>query len=139
MTPMRKHLQAWRAYARDLKSEVYAISLACRDPRTPWPAKILAACVAGYAFSPIDLIPDFIPIIGYLDDLVLVPLGIALVIRMIPPPVLAECRQAARDRLDGAKPRSWIAAAIIVLIWLVVAGALAMWLLPRMWHPFHHA
>jgi uncharacterized membrane protein YkvA (DUF1232 family) len=128
-----KYLGTWREYARQLEAETCAIYLACRDPRTPWSVKLLAACVAGYAFSPIDLIPDFIPIIGYLDDLVLVPLGIALVIRLIPPPVLAECRQVARARLADTKPQGWTAAAIIVLIWLVVAVALAVWLGPRLW------
>jgi uncharacterized membrane protein YkvA (DUF1232 family) len=126
-----KHSSKWHERARRLASEVYAIYLACRDPRVPWYAKALAACVAGYAFSPIDLIPDFIPVVGYLDDLVLLPLGVALVSRMIPPAVLAEYRQIARDRLDGAKPRSWIAAAIIVLIWLAVAGWIVLWILGR--------
>ena len=131
MSPMRKYLESWRAYARQLRAETYAIYLACRDPRTPWTARLLAGCVAAYAFSPIDLIPDFIPIIGYLDDLVIVPLGIALTIRLIPAPVLAECREAARARLDGTKPRSWIAGTIILLVWLLVIAAVAVWIVPH--------
>src|SRR5882672_9853477 len=88
-------LAAWRLRARALKLEVYALYLAYRDPRVPLPARILAACVAAYAFSPIDLIPDFIPVLGYLDDLILVPLGVWLALRMIPAPVMAECRAKA--------------------------------------------
>src|SRR5215510_13084224 len=94
-------LIAWRERARLLKREVYALYFACRDPRTPWYAKAIAACVVAYALSPIDLIPDFIPVIGYLDDLVIVPLGIALVLKLIPAEIMAEHRalaSAAQDR-----------------------------------------
>jgi len=84
-----------RATADRAKHEVRALSLACRDPRIPWHAKALAGLVVAYAVSPIDLIPDFIPVIGYLDDVILVPLGIALVLRMIPREVMAECRARA--------------------------------------------
>ena len=86
---------SWKARALQLKAETYAIYLAYRDPRVPWHARLFAACVVGYAFSPIDLIPDFIPVLGYLDDLILIPLGITLALRMIPPEVMAECRQKA--------------------------------------------
>src|SRR3954462_1603537 len=89
-------LQRW---ARALKRDVLALYLAARDPRVPWYAKVVAACVAAYALSPIDLIPDFIPIIGYLDDLILVPLGIALAVRLIPPALLHEHREAAAARI----------------------------------------
>jgi len=92
--------------ARELRLQSYALFLACRDPRTPWYAKAIAAAVAAYAFSPIDLIPDFIPVLGYLDDLVIVPLGIALAIRLIPREVLEDCRREARKKLDGRKPVS---------------------------------
>jgi uncharacterized membrane protein YkvA (DUF1232 family) len=111
-----------------MKSEGYAVYLACRDPRTPWYARALAACVAGYALSPIDLIPDFIPVLGYLDDLVLVPLGIALVLKWIPAEVMAKCRQTAKERLAEGKPRSWTAGVIIVLIWMIVIGVAGMWI-----------
>ena len=95
----------------------------------PWYAKALAAFVVGYAFSPIDLIPDFIPILGYLDDLVLIPLGVTAVRALIPETVLAECRERA-DRLEG-KPRNWVAAVIIVAIWLGLAAAAIYWLASR--------
>src|SRR6478735_7533705 len=98
-----KHL---RRQARALKSETLALYLAARDPRMPWYAKVLAAAIVAYALSPIDLIPDFIPILGYLDDIILVPLGITLVLRMIPADVLEECRERARSELAGARPVS---------------------------------
>lgn len=107
--------------AHVLKQDVYALYLAYRDPRTPWYAKAFAGLVAAYAFSPIDLIPDFIPVLGYLDDLVLVPLGIALAVRMIPPEVMADCRKKAADASRGGKPVSWAAAAVIGLIWIALA------------------
>jgi uncharacterized membrane protein YkvA (DUF1232 family) len=89
-------LETWKRRARLLKVEVYALYLACRDPRVPWYAKAFTACVVGYAFSPIDLIPDFIPVLGYLDDLVLVPLGVIVARQMIPTEILAECRGRAQ-------------------------------------------
>ncbi|MDH7486794.1 MAG: YkvA family protein [Anaerolineae bacterium] len=109
-----------------LKRETYALYLAYRDPRTPWYARLFAACVVGYAFSPIDLIPDPVPILGYLDDLVLLPLGIAVAIRMIPPPVLAECRDRAQAAMEKGQPISWAAAAVIVAIWLLLAALAAI-------------
>jgi uncharacterized membrane protein YkvA (DUF1232 family) len=116
-----KAIDLWKQQARKLKKEIYAIYLACKDPRTPWYAKLFAACVVGYAFSPIDLIPDFIPILGYLDDLVLVPLGITIVIKMIPPEVLSECREKAREALTQRKRRNWFGASIIIFIWIILA------------------
>jgi uncharacterized membrane protein YkvA (DUF1232 family) len=124
-----KLLKDWKRRARDLKREVYALYFACRDPRVPWYAKALAAGIVGYAFSPIDLIPDFIPLLGYLDELVLLPLGIMAVRAMIPGEVLAECRERA-NRLEG-KPCNWIPAAIIVAIWLGLATAAIYWLVSR--------
>ena len=115
-------LARWRQRARQLKTETYALYLAYRDPRTPWYARAFAACVVGYAFSPIDLIPDPIPVLGYLDDLILVPLGIALAIRMIPPPVLAECRQQAQALMAEGKPVNRAAAVVVVAIWLLLAA-----------------
>ena len=91
----------------------------------PWYAKALAVAVVAYAFSPIDLIPDFIPVLGYLDDLVLIPLGVIAVRAMIPPAVLADCRERA-SRLEG-KPRNWVAAGIIVVLWLAAAAAATYW------------
>jgi uncharacterized membrane protein YkvA (DUF1232 family) len=109
-----------RRRARQLKSETYALYLAYRDPRVPWYARVFAACVVAYAFSPIDLIPDFVPVLGYLDDLVLVPVGIALALRMIPPKVMAEAR--ARARAAEGRPVSRGAAVVIVTIWLALAA-----------------
>ena len=117
-----RSLVHWQARARQLKQETYALYLAYRDPRTPWYAKVLAGAVVAYAFSPIDLIPDLIPVLGYLDDLLLVPLGIALAIRAIPAPVLADCRHQAANSLADGRPVNRIAAAVIILIWLVLAA-----------------
>ena len=115
-------LDGWKRRVAHLKSETYTLYLAYRDPRVPWYAKVFAAVVVAYAFSPIDLIPDFIPILGYLDDLVLVPLGVVLSLKMIPAGVLAECRQRARADLDRDRPTSWLAAAVIAGIWLLLAA-----------------
>src|SRR6478672_4265846 len=93
-----------KIWARALRRDVHALYLAARDPRVPWYAKALAIAVAAYATSPIDLIPDFIPVLGYLDDLIIVPLGLALAIRLVPPHVLEECRARAREELAGARP-----------------------------------
>jgi uncharacterized membrane protein YkvA (DUF1232 family) len=111
-------MEMWKQRARQLKVETYALYLAYRDPRTPWYARIFAAIVVGYAFSPIDLIPDFIPVLGYLDDLVLVPFGIWLALKMIPPEVMAESRSRAQEALSHGKPVSRAAAIVIVAIWL---------------------
>lgn len=110
-----------RQRARRLKSEVHALYLAYKDPRVPLYAKFFLALVVGYALSPIDLIPDFIPILGYLDDIILLPLGIALAIRMIPNDVLSDCRERARAL--EAKPVNKTAAAVVILIWLLLAAA----------------
>ena len=120
-------LQSWKERARQLKTETYALYLAARDPRVPrtW---VLAACVVAYAFSPIDLIPDFIPVLGYLDDLVLVPLGIVLVRKLIPSLVLAECRIAAQELLKQGKPVNRTAAVVIVAIWVALAASCALFL-----------
>lgn len=108
------------------------VYLAYKDPRVPWYARAFAFGVVAYAFSPIDLIPDPIPVLGYLDDLVLVPLGLALAIRMIPPNVLAESRARAEAELAAGRPVNWGAAVVIVLIWLALA-ALAVWGVWRLW------
>jgi len=105
-----------------LKAETYALYLALRDPRVPWYSKAFAALVVGYAFSPIDLIPDFIPVLGYLDDLILVPIGIAIALKMIPAEVLEECRLNAREALKEDMPTNWVAAIVIVAIWVLLAA-----------------
>jgi len=119
---MNDTVERWRQRARGLKKETYALYLATRDPRVPWYAKFIAVCVVGYALSPIDLIPDFIPVLGYLDDLVLVPLGIALVLKMIPKDVMAECREKAQEAVALGEPTNWVAAGIIITVWLLLAA-----------------
>lgn len=114
--------ETWKQRAVQLKREVYAVYFAYKDPRVPWYAKLLAACVVAYALSPIDLIPDPIPILGYLDDLVLLPLGIYLVLRWIPPEVMAECRAKAQATMSQNKPKNWIAAGVIITIWIILAA-----------------
>ena len=111
------HLKAW---AGAVKRDVIALYLAARDPRVPRLAKILALATAAYAFSPIDLIPDFIPILGYLDDLILVPLAIYLTVRLIPLEVMADLRAQAETRM-AARPKSFVGAAIVVCIWIALA------------------
>jgi uncharacterized membrane protein YkvA (DUF1232 family) len=103
-----------RRRAGELQRETYALYLAARDPRTPWSARLVAGCVVAYAFSPLDLIPDFVPALGYLDDLVLVPLGVALALRLIPPAVMADCRARSRDIVGRAA--HWTAAAGVVAV-----------------------
>jgi uncharacterized membrane protein YkvA (DUF1232 family) len=123
-------MKLWKERVRALKKETFALYLACRHPRVPWYAKVLALIVVGYALSPIDLIPDFIPVLGYLDDMVLIPLGIMIVIRMIPAEVLAECRRNAEGMVGRATRAGRTAAAVIVMIWIITA-ALVVWLIMR--------
>ena len=113
--------------ARHLKADTYALYLAARDPRTPWYAKLLVAGIVAYAFSPIDLIPDFVPVIGYLDDLILIPIGIVLAIKLIPHQVLAECRVRANETVQNEKPVSRVAGAVIVMVWLISALLCFVW------------
>lgn len=115
-----------RQWARRIKRDIVALYIAGRDPRTPWLAKGLAIAITAYALSPIDLIPDFIPVLGYLDDLIIVPLGMALAIRLIPPGLMLEFRNeaAARERL----PKNWLGAAFIFGVWIFGSLALALWL-----------
>ena len=120
-------LERLRHWAQVLKRDVHALWFAARDPRTPWLAKALALLVAAYALSPIDLIPDFIPVLGYLDDLLLVPLGIWLVIRLIPADLMTEYRALAERA--GARPVGKTAACVVVLTWLALGIALALWVL----------
>jgi uncharacterized membrane protein YkvA (DUF1232 family) len=118
-----------RQWAHPLKRDVLALYLAARDPRVLWYAKAVAACVAVYALSPIDLIPDFIPILGYLDDLIIVPLWIWVAIQLTPPWLLEAHRQAAMAR-PQPRPRSWVGAAIILGLWALAGGAMVWWLMP---------
>jgi uncharacterized membrane protein YkvA (DUF1232 family) len=120
MTPLQP---TWRDRVRSLKRDVVAIALAARDPRVPWYAKAVGVCVVAYALSPIDLIPDFVPVLGLLDDLVLVPLGLLLVIRLIPADILAEHRIAAAAVAE--RPVSCAGAAAVIAIWVLAAALLA--------------
>ena len=121
-------IQQARQWARVVKRDVHAIYLAARDPRVPWYAKALALCVAGYALSPIDLIPDFVPVLGYLDDVIIVPLGILAVVKLIPPEVMAEHRALAAAAQH--RPVSRTAAIVIAIVWAARIG-LAGWLCYR--------
>ena len=124
---MRKStLSDLRKWAKKLRQKAYALYLAYRDPRVPWYAKLFGALVVAYAFSPVDLIPDFIPILGYLDDLILIPLGIALAIRMIPRPIMEECLLKAEQTVSGKKNRNWIAGGVIIAVWLVLLSIVAV-------------
>jgi uncharacterized membrane protein YkvA (DUF1232 family) len=113
-----------RRWARSIKTDVVALYLAARDPRVPWHAKLVAAVVAAYALSPIDLIPDFIPVLGYVDDVILVPLGILFAIWLIPPPLMDEFR--AEARLRAGRPGSKAGAVAVVVIW-ILAALLLLW------------
>ncbi len=120
----------WRERARQLKRLTWALLFAYRDQRTPMLARVVAACVVAYAFSPIDLIPDIIPVLGYLDDLILIPLGVALAIRLIPAVVWADAQVQADEAVDTNRPVSWLAAGVIVLLWVALAAG-AAWLVWR--------
>ena len=123
-----------KTWARNIKRDVHAVWLAARDPRTPLVAKVLAMIVAAYAVSPIDLIPDFIPVIGYLDDLIIVPLGIMLVVRLIPPEVMREHRETAAQA--STHPVSRVTAGIVIAIWIVGATVLFSQIVAAFRHNF---
>lgn len=111
-----------KSRARKLKSDIPAVFIALKKKETPITAKIFAGIAIGYVLSPIDLIPDFIPVIGYLDDLVLIPLGVALAIKMIPPDIMKECREQAEKNLSEGKPVNWAAGVVILLLWAIIIG-----------------
>lgn len=121
--------QRWQQGARNLKKEVMALYFASRDPRVPWYAKVWIALVVAYALSPIDLVPDFIPVLGYLDDLVLIPLGVWLALKMIPEPIMSECRARAEEQINSGKPTSRWGAVLIILIWLISITLIALLIL----------
>lgn len=122
--------QRLKQWARLLKRDVATLWFAGRHPQTPWSAKVVAALVVAYAFSPIDLIPDFIPVLGLLDDIILLPAGIWLTLRLLPEPVIAECRQQAQLWLDThqSKPQNYLAAAIFVALWILATWLIWRWL-----------
>jgi uncharacterized membrane protein YkvA (DUF1232 family) len=117
-----KRIKAW---ANNLKRQLFILYFAYKDERVPWYAKLFTACIVGYAFSPIDLIPDFIPILGYLDDIIIIPLGIMLALKMIPKAVLVECEVKAEELIKNGKPRNWIFGSMIILLW----GLIATWVI----------
>jgi uncharacterized membrane protein YkvA (DUF1232 family) len=119
-------LDKFKRATQALKADTYALYLAYRDPRTPWYAKVWAALVVAYAFSPIDLIPDFIPVLGYLDDLLIVPLGVFLAIKLIPEDVMATSRKKAQENHE--KPVNWWSGILIILLWVILAGVGIIWL-----------
>ncbi|QNK48946.1 DUF1232 domain-containing protein [Brevibacterium sp. PAMC23299] len=109
-----------KIWARGLKRQIFILYFACKDERVPWHAKVFTACVVAYAFSPIDLIPDFIPILGYLDDVILVPIGIMIALKMIPKSVLTDCEVKAEEMMKKGKPKNWIVGSLIVMIWVFI-------------------
>ena len=124
---VRARLHQW---ARTVKRDVHALYLAARDPRVPWYAKVAAIAVAAYALSPIDLIPDFIPIVGYLDDLLIVPAGILLAVKLMPPDLMTEFRAAAASA-DGERALGTRGAAVIVCLWIAGVAVTAIWFVRR--------
>jgi len=123
-------VQKLKVWSKKLKREVWALYFAYKHPDLPWYTKILTLVVVGYALSPVDLIPDFIPVLGYVDDMILLPLGIWLVLRLIPPQIMAQCRIQAEAAVLEKQPRMRAAGIIIVLLWL----AAAVWIGFRIWY-----
>jgi uncharacterized membrane protein YkvA (DUF1232 family) len=130
LTVSMMNLQTWKRRARQLSAQTYTLYLAYRHPRTPWYAKVFAALIVGYVFSPIDPIPDFIPGVGLLDEMVVVPIGVLIATKMIPREVMEECREKAREVAEGEKPVSRGAAVVVVAVWLLCV-ALAIFLALR--------
>jgi len=123
-------MEKLKSRARVLKRDAYALTIAARDPRVPWYAKVFLGLVIAHTFSPIDLIPDFVPVLGYLDDLIITPLGIALALKMIPPAVMEEARRQSEELLQQGKPVSRAGAILVIGLWLVVLTIL-VWLIVR--------
>ncbi|MGE7943781.1 YkvA family protein [Lysinibacillus xylanilyticus] len=111
-----------KAFAKKLKQNLFVLYLSYKDPRTPWYAKLVAMFVVAYAFSPIDLIPDFIPVLGYLDDLIIVPFGIILALKLIPPHVIEDNKEAAERLKLSAKPKNWFVGILFIMIWIIFAA-----------------
>ena len=109
-----------RVWAKNLKQQTLVLYFAYKDDRVPWYAKIFIICVVSYAFSPIDLIPDFIPILGYLDDVIIVPLGILFALKMIPKEVVETCEIQAKKMIENKKPKNWLVGSLIVLVWIII-------------------
>ncbi|MGM7722179.1 YkvA family protein [Metabacillus sp. Hm71] len=114
-------LTKFKNFARKLKQNLFVLYLSYKDDRVPWYAKVVAICVVAYAFSPIDLIPDFIPVLGYLDDLILIPLGISLALKLIPQVVIEEHRVQAEEIRKNGKPKNWFVGFLFIVIWILFA------------------
>ena len=114
-------LSKFKAFAKKLKQNLFVLYLSYKDPRTPWYAKLVAMLIVAYAFSPIDLIPDFIPILGYLDDLIIVPFGIILALKLIPPNVIDDHKEAAEKLKQSRKPKNWFVGILFIIIWVIFA------------------
>lgn len=123
-------IERWRKRARQLELEAYRLCLVYRNPRVPWYARLFALGIAAYVLSPIDLIPDFVPIVGHLDDFVLVPLLVLLAIRMIPPGVLAECQAAAEARLAQGRGIGLVGTGLVIASWLALAALVVLLTVP---------
>lgn len=119
---MKDKIAKWKNWAKNLKSDIYALYFAYKDPQVPLFAKAFIVFLVGYAFSPIDLIPDFVPVLGYLDDLIILPLGVYLAIKMVPSEVLEESRIKAREA--QSKPVSWLAGVVIIFLWIIIISLL---------------
>lgn len=128
LSRFKSRLQGW---ARSLKRDVMTLWFCTHHPDTPWWLRLLMLAIVAYALSPIDLIPDFIPLLGYLDDLLLLPLGIWLAVRLMPPGILADCRVQALawEQQHSARPVSRVGAAVVLLIWTLGAAGIAYWLI----------
>lgn len=122
-------MKQWQQKARELKKETYALYYACQDSRVPWYVKLLATCAIAYAISPIDLIPDFIPVLGLLDDLILLPLTIILILKLIPPNIMDDCRRQAETAIASPKSKTYRrgATVIIISIWFLAGVLLVLW------------
>ena len=114
---MLNQLKLW---AKKLKKQLFILYLAYKDERVSWYTKVFTACVVAYAFSPIDLIPDFIPVLGYIDDIIIVPLGIMLALKMLPISVIEDCTIKAEELIQNEKPQNWVAGSIIIVVWLLI-------------------
>ena len=119
-----------KAWAKNLKRQIFILYFAYRDERVPWYVKLFTACIVAYAFSPIDLIPDFIPILGYLDDVIILPLGIMFALKMIPKDVISDCEVKANEMMKNGKPKNWIVGSLIIFIWSVII----LWILLKVFH-----
>ena len=119
-----------KAWAKNLKRQLFILYFAYKDERVPWYVKLFTACIVAYAFSPIDLIPDFIPILGYLDDVIILPLGIMFALKMIPKDVISDCEVKANEMMKNGKPKNWIVGSLIIFIWSVIV----LWILLKVFH-----